>query len=163
MLRERERKREREIERERERESEREREQEREREREKFGGHAFSCTWISFTTTIVVLVTFSCMIHIIIDDLHCIVIERENSSLPEPTGDIRWHYRFVPSLTKNGIESQNTSRVALVEPMAFLLPVLLEWSKKTNVKGLELMRGVWWKTKITTPFSLANSIDCGSK
>ena len=157
MLRERERKREREIER--EKESERERERERE-----VWGHAFSCTWIIFTTTIVVLVTFTCMIHIIIDDLHCIVIERENSGLPEPTGDIRWHYRFVPSLTKNGIESQNTSRVALVEPMAFLLPVLLEWSKKTNVKGLALMRGVRWKIKkITTPFSLANSIDCGSK
>ena len=149
------------------REREREREKERERERSLGGGgHAFSCTWIILTTTIVVMVTFTCMIHIIINDLHCIAIERESSGLPEPTGDICRHYRFVPSLTKNGIESnlcQHTSRVALIEPMAFLLPVLLEWSKKTNVKRLELMRGVWWKTKITTPFSLANSIDCGSK
>ena len=47
---------------------------------------------------------------------------------------------------KNGIESnlcQYTSWVALIEPMAFLLPMLLEWSKQTNVKGLALMRGVW--------------------
>ena len=39
------------------------------------------------------------------------------------------------------------SRVALVEPMAFLLPVPLEWSKKTDIKELALMRGVQWKTK----------------
>ena len=43
------------------------------------------------------------------------------------------------------------SRVALVELMAFLLPVPLEWSKKTDIKGLALMRGVRWKTKYHNP------------
>ena len=86
------------------------------------------------------------MLHIIIDDLYCIAVERENSSLPEPTGDICWHSRQLCTML-----DEKQSGVALVEPMAFLLPVPLEWSKKTDIKGLALVRGVRWKKKKSQP------------
>ena len=76
---------------------------------------------------------------------HSITIEGKHSRRLEPCTNICWCDSFKPSTSKDATKVElrdNFARIFLIKLVAFLLPVPLQWPKKTAVERLILMSGV---------------------
>ena len=112
--------------------------------------NGFTFTMTIFTHSTILFTFFTGIVAATFKHKHCIAIVGIHTSFFESSTNVCRGYSIEPSLSKYKVEIElrnNYTGVLLVERMAFLLPVSLQGSKQTNIKGLTLVRGMRWKAK----------------